>query len=615
MPFIHSLNLPLQIAMSSCAPRCWSQLKQLLINRYVVFLSLLLAYTEIMQNFGGLPSFRNAWRLEIPLVLYIYYTLNLALRPFRLKPLVAAAPIVLFYVGADVYFILFGRLPHIVELAELSELFKVVPLYLAIPLSLIIGLPAAAFLSFVNFRRLRPVALGLVPFVVLTLIIELTPKFFLDTFEKTQGEIVFYSDVHSTRNNGRLGMMLYNEARRKSYLEKIAGYRGNSVYRKEFNKEVNAVKGQSDKRNVHMIVLESFLDPTLMQGAKFSRRPIDPSFDELFHNKGGFSISPVFAGGTAQAEFEVLCGVPALRELSGVEFNVFTGAKTYCLPNILTQGGYDTNSSNSFVPDFYNSTKAYAGMGFDKTYYPREYASARETYLSTGDVTDEMYMFDEVLFSENLDFLTKKIKANPEKPIFNYIISIYGHSPHDMNNDKRPKVVEVQSQLKDDQMEREANQYYYRTKAIATFVKGLIAVDPKSLIILVSDHLPPLTYGPNTYRDLNYLGGVKDAILKNRIFFIENGKAVQYSTIHHFDVPRIVLNYVTKGKYCQEHTCDFKSNDEPTIDKTAEHRDEYMSIMAQAMGGCDVQPPVNPEKEDPVDEEEVPVQHPLTGGV
>ena len=601
--------------MSSCAPRYWSKLKPLLINRYLIFFVLLLAYTEIIQNFGGLPSFRDAWRLEIPLVLYLYYTLNLALRPFRWQPLVAAAPIVIFYIGADVYFMLFGRLPHIVELAELSELFRVFPLYLVLPLSLLLGLPVVAFLSCLNFRRIRPLTLGLLPFLVLALFIEFLPNHFLDVFEKTQGEIVFYSDVHSTRNNGRLGMMLYNEARRKSYLEKIAGYRGNSVYRKEFTKAVNTVKGQNDKRNVHMIVLESFLDPTLMKGAQFSRRPIDPSFDELFHNKGGFSISPVFAGGTAQAEFEVLCGVPALRELSGVEFNVFTGAKTYCLPNILTQGGYDTTSSNSFVPDFYNSTKAYAGMGFDKTYYPREYASARETYLSTGDVTDEMYIFDEVLFSQNLDFLTKKIKENPEKPIFNYIISIYGHSPHDINTDKRPKVIEVKSQLKDDQMEREANQYFYRTKAIASFVKGLIAVDPKSLIILVSDHLPPLTYGPNTYRDLNYLGGVKDAILQNRIFIIENGRAVQYSTIHHFDIPRIVLNYVTKGNYCQEHTCGFKSEDEPAIDKTAGYRDEYMSIMAQAMGGCEVQTPAEPEKEAPVDADKIPEQHPVTGGV
>jgi phosphoglycerol transferase MdoB-like AlkP superfamily enzyme len=585
--------------MFSFAHQYWSQLKQLLINRYSIFFVILLSYTEIMQNFGGLPSFLHAWRLEIPLVLYLYYILNVFLRPFRFKPVVAATPIFLYYIGADIYFILFGRLPHIVELAELSELFRVFPLYLVMPLSLLLGLPFLAFLFSINFRRIRPITLGLLPLLLFILIVELFPQFFMDTFEKTQGEVVFYSDVFSTRNNGRLGMMLYNEARRKSYLEKIVGYRGNSIYRQEFNKAVDTVKSQVDKRNIHMIVLESFFDPTLMKGVKFSRRPVDPSFDELFHNKGGFSISPVFAGGTAQAEFEVLCGVPALRELSGVEFNVFTGSKTFCMPNILTQGGYDTTASNAFVPDFFNSTKAYAGMGFNKTYYPREYASARETYLSTGDVTGENYMFDGVLFSENIEFIAKKITDNPGKPIFNYINSIYGHLPHDINYEKRPKVIEVQSSIKDDQLERSANQYFYRTKALATFVKELISIDPNSLIILISDHLPPLSYGPNTYRDLDYLGCVKDAIHMNRIFIIENSRAVQYSTIHHFDIPRIVLNYVTKGKYCQEHTCDFKANDGAAIDTTAGYHDEYMSIMAQAMGGCEIQAPESSEEKTP----------------
>lgn len=601
--------------MSSCAARFCLSMKRLLVNRYVIFFALLLAYTEIMQHFGGLPSFLHTWRFEIPLILYLYYFLNIALRPFRLQPLVAAAPIFLYYIGADVYFILFGRLPHLVEVAELSELFRVFPLYLVIPLSLLIGLPVAGFMSCINFRRLRPLTLVGLPLLALFITIEFFPKFFMDTFEKTQGEIVFYSDVFSTRNNGRLGMMLYNEGRRKSYLEKIAGYRGNSIYRKEFNKAVATVKGQADRRNIHMVVLESFFDPTLMKSALFSRRPVDPSFDELFHNQGGFSISPVFAGGTAQAEFEVLCGVPALRELSGVEFNVFTGAKTFCLPNILTQGGYDTTASNAFVPDFFNSTKAYAGMGFDNTYYPREYASARETYLSTGDVTGENYMFDGILFSENLEFIAKKIKENPGKPIFNYINSIYGHLPHDINYDKRPKVIEVRSPLKDEQMERSANQYFYRTKALATFVKGLLAIDPQSLIIMVSDHLPPLGSGPNTYLDFNYLGGVKDAIHMNRIFFIENGHAVQYSTIHHFDIPSIVLNYVTKGQYCQEHTCDYKADKKSPLNDTAEYHDEYMSIMAQAMGGCDDEPQVENEQVDPEEVNEAPIHPPLSGGV
>ena len=599
--------------MVSNAQRYWSHLKPLLINRYSIFIAFLLSYTGILQHFGGLPSFREAWHLEIPLLLYLYYYLNLILRPFRLKPLVAAAPIVLLYLGFDLYYILFGRMPQIIELAELPEMFVVFPLPLSLLIGILIGLPVLAFLASIQFRKAHALVLGALPFVILVLNVEIAPESFMEGFKETQGEIVFYSDVHSTRYNGRIGMTLYNEARRKSYLTKIDQYRGNSVCRQEFNKEVCKVKEQPDKRNVHMIVLESFLDPTLMKGAKFSRPPADPSFEELFHGKGGLSISPVFGGATAQAEFEALCGVPAMRELSGVEFNVFSGAKTFCLPNILTQGGYETTSTNSFVPDFFNATNAYTGMGFEKIYYPSEYAVGRETYFSRGDVTDEMYIFDGDLLSQNLEFISQRLKKNPDQPLFNYILGIYGHTPHEINTDKRPEVVTMQSKFKDDQLGRSANQYYFRTKAIATFVKGLIKIDPQSLIILVSDHLPPLSYGPNTYRDFNYLGmgGSEGSIYLNRILIVENGQAIQYNTIHHFDIPRIVLNYVTRGQYCQEHACDFKSDNEIAIDKTV-FRDEYMAIMAQAMG-CESPPPVTSKKEDPVSGAATRLPHPPAG--
>ena len=271
-----------------------------------------------------------------------------------------------------------------------------------------------------------------------------------------------------------------------------------------------------------------------------------------------------------------------MRELSGVEFDVFTGAKTLCLPNVPAQSGYRTVATNAFVPDFFNSTNAYAGIGFSEIYYPSDYAPGRETYFSTGDVEGEKYMFDGVLLAQNLDFVGKWIKENPGKPLFNYVISMYGHTPNSVNLEKRPTLIEMQGNVRDAQLESAVNQYYYRTEALAAYVRELLKVDPKSLIILVSDHLPPLTYGPNTYRDLNYLGGVEDNLHLNRIYFMENGRPVQFSTIHHYDVPRIILNYVTQGKYCQEQTCDFTRKDGHLSDKDA-FREEYMTIMARAM--------------------------------
>ena len=272
----------------------------------------------------------------------------------------------------------------------------------------------------------------------------------MTAFQETQQEIVLFSDTFSASNNGRISMMLYNEARRKNYLEKIAAHRVKPESQADYDSVITRIKDQQDKRNIHLIVLESFLDPGLLKGARFSRSPAHPAFSNLFGKKAGLSISPVFAGGTAQAEFEVLCGAPALREFSGIEFDVFTGAKAPCLPQILSQGGYETSATNSYKPDFFNSTNAYTGIGFEKRYYPQEFAAGYDTYFSTGDVTGEDYMFDGVLFSQNLEFITKRIKNNPGRPIFNYIIGMYGHIPHDINTSKRPMVIEMLGKNKDE---------------------------------------------------------------------------------------------------------------------------------------------------------------------
>jgi len=552
-------------------------------SRYVGFLLFLISYTLVVGSLGGLPSIQTAWRMEIPLMLYIYFYFNQITRLTRWQYLTTAIPIIMIYVIFDVYFVLFGRLLRITEVTELPEMFLVMPLLNKALLILAVGLPLWIFLRSVQWRRWRPLVWGAVPLLVLAVAVEGFPAYFMAGFERTQKSTWCKSDAESTGINGRISMALYNEARRISSIEKTMAYRDNSRFLNEFGDVVAKVKKVGRKQNVHLIVLESFLDPSLLSKARFSRNPVHPSFEAIFKDMGGFSISPVFGGATAQAEFEVLCGVPAMRELSGIEFDVFTGSQTLCLPNILGQAGYHTMATNAFTPDFFNSTKGYVGVGFEKIYYPSEYAPGSETYFSTGDVTDEHFMYDGDLFSQNLNFVGDWLQQNPGKPLLNYIMSIYGHTPHLINLDKRPKVVEITGMetFMDDQLERAVNQYYYRTEVIAAYVKELMRIDPHSIIILVSDHLPSLTYGPNTYKDLHYLDNTEGSINLNRIYIIENGRPVHYDTIHHYEVPRLILNYVTKGKSSQTYV----QNPDPREKGAdmASHREQYMTIMARAM--------------------------------
>lgn len=559
----------------------FARLKSLALIRYLVFLVILLAYTGFMSVRGGLPGLLPAWRFEMPLLLYAYFCLNLITRKSRLQPLLTALPILLTYGGFDIYFMQLGRLPRIAELTELPELFQVLATGNQVLVVVALAAPLLAILAILEPRRWKAFSLAVVPLLALIATVAFAPVAFIKAFHATQNEIVFFSDLLSAAGNGRISMMLYNEARRVSCREKTTCYLGKSVHSDEFAKLVSTVQDERDKRNIHMVVLESFFDPALMHKARFSKKPVHPAFEKLFKDKAGLTVSPVFGGGTAQAEFELLCGVPALRELSGIEFDVFTGARTICLPNLLTQAGYQTLASNSFKPDFFNSTNAYAGLGFEKIYYPREYAQGRETYLSTGDTAEEEFMFDGDLLAQNLKFVAKLIAEAPDKPIFNYVIGMYGHSYHQINLDKRPKVIELAGDYQDEQLVRGVNQYHYRTEALANFVSELRRIDPKSMIILVSDHLPGFSNGPETYERLGYLDGKEDAIHMNRIYFVENGKPIKYSPMHHYDVPKFVLNFVTKGKYFSTHPCIIDASDTATAKDAC--RDEYMTIMGQAM--------------------------------
>ncbi|MBI5184223.1 MAG: sulfatase-like hydrolase/transferase [Nitrospinae bacterium] len=556
--------------------------KAILSNRYVLLSLFLLAYSSIMESLGGLPSVLPAWRLELPLLLYLFFYAGRITKQSRFQALAASAPVVLSYMFTDVFYIMFGRLPRFAEVTEVPEL-----IHVASPGSIALfcvaaGLPLLGYLALLDFRRFRAMALGAVPLAALVLCVKFYPAFFMDAFERTQKGISFYSDSDSAGNNGRMSMMLYNEAKRRSYRSKITKWLDNNAFQNKFDRLVDKVKAVNAKRNVHLVVLESFVDPELMAKAQYSRKPAHPDYDAFFKDKVGLSVSPVFCGGTAQAEFEALCGVPAMREISGVEFNAFTGARTFCAPNVLSRAGYHAIATNSYSPDFFNSVNAYTGIGFSSIYYPREFAPGRDTYFSTGDTTGEKYMFDGDLFSQNLEFIARRIKENPDTPIFNYIVGIYGHIPIAINTDKRPKVVSVKSNSKDDVLEATANQYYYRTEAIAAYVKGLLAIDPNSLIILMSDHLPTLDFGPITYKELRYLDGSPESMYLNRILIVENGKPVKYDAIHHFSVPRIILNYVTNGSYCKEEDCEFTSPKKKHLDREA-YRDEYMAIMAHAM--------------------------------
>jgi phosphoglycerol transferase MdoB-like AlkP superfamily enzyme len=338
-----------------------------------LFLLVIYGYVQLSARNGAFNAemFFLQW-IELGMVSYLYFYLYLIQKPGPWRFVAAALPILLAYLAQDMYFHFYGKVLRIIEVQELPELFAVLPLSYDLILATVFFMPLAAYLYTVNYRNTRRLLVGALPLLTIVLLVKTAPQAYAGFVESHGNEIIKYSDGKSVESNGRFTMLLYHEAQRVKALAETAPYRNRAAYDQEGDAFAGQLSTNGAKRNVHLIMLESFLDPTLFQDAKFNRDPVHPEFKQLFGGKMGLSIAPVFGGATAQAEFEVLCGVPAFEKLSSVEFNVFTGSAVNCTPGILQRLGYRTVATNAYKPHFFNAQPAYKGMGFQEAYFPRE---------------------------------------------------------------------------------------------------------------------------------------------------------------------------------------------------------------------------------------------------
>lgn len=538
-------------------------------------------YMRLIESFGGFSAANFQQQvIEFGLVLYLYGLFYIALKPWWGRSVLAVLPLLLAYLVHDIFYLAFGKVFRLINISEFPELLQILPLGYSLLLLTALLLPSLLYLAKVDYRWRRRLVLWLMPLLIIVIGVKLMPQAFARGFEQVAG-VVKYSDGKSVENNGRLAMLAYREAQRTIALDKLKPYHDRKGYERQAAALTAALQPVNTRRNIHLIVLESFLDPRLFRELGFSEPPVHPAFDALFGDNLGLSVSPVFGGATAQAEFEVLCGVPAFERLSSVEFNVFSGADAQCLPGTLQRLGYRSVATNTYKPNFFNALPAYQGMGFSDSYFPQEFTSTQASYLHVGDPGFEEYIFDRSLFEQNLDFIQSHRQQHPGQPLFNYVLTIYGHTPHLLNPSTRPEFIELNSDYPDDHLSRSVNQFYYRTEAIADYVNKLLEIDKESLIILISDHVPPLRNGPNTYRALRYMDNREDSYFYNRLAILEDGKAKVYPAMHHYDMPSLVLNYLSGGKYCQDHDCDYLSTGKHK--EREDYMEQYMRLMAHAV--------------------------------
>jgi phosphoglycerol transferase MdoB-like AlkP superfamily enzyme len=247
---------------------------------------------------------------------------------------------------------------------------------------------------------------------------------------------------------------------------------------------------QAKPRNVHVILLESFWDPTPLLPKDRTTPLLDPRFYALWDQTGrSTALSPTFSGGTANAEFEVLCGFPV--DSWAVKFE--QGFNTVpCLPALLRDQGYRTVASHPNAPGFWNRTTAYRRLGF-------------ETFWSKGDFElDEMIVWmlsDKSLYRQ----IAAKLQAETEqRPVLNFIVTLYGHWTYDMVPE-RPAVVPIDPERTE--LGQFATAMHYKSIELMDEIERLRRDDPTALIIAFGDHLPNLGYNWGEYKNNGFFAG------------------------------------------------------------------------------------------------------------
>ncbi len=239
------------------------------------------------------------------------------------------------------------------------------------------------------------------------------------------------------------------------------------------------------RRNVHLVLLETFWDPKALKAYQFSRDPFDPRFRSLLEQGGNSAVmTPHFGHLTANAEFEALCGLPATED---AVFQNRLKDVLPCLPRILRELGYQTLASHTNRRDSWGRDTAYRYMGFADF-------NAYEAFVR--DDLDGVFLNDASFYRQNRTVVSRFDRSTP---YFNYLVTISSHYPYQLNGDRRPPLVNVSPQ--NAQVQDYANVLAYSSKAFMDWVEAVRKDDPDALIVAFGDHAPALPPDQRPYAE------------------------------------------------------------------------------------------------------------------
>ena len=295
-------------------------------------------------------------------------------------------------------------------------------------------------------------------------------------------------------------------------------------------------------RDVHIVLVESLINPDLLDGYSFSPLPFGDLFTKWIELSPNV-LAPVTGGRSPDSEFELLCGLGALLNWRETAFTALTADTARCLPWHLSKNGWTTVATTPVSPHAFNVKSVYERISFSKIILQPD--------LKMNDL-DGRNLSTESLLRQNLD-MYRQFKKNGSF-VFNYVFTTATHFPFNLNTRKRPLIVE--SFPEDPVITQYVNTLHHTFQALEFFVSDALREDPKALIVILGDHAPYL--GPGfSFRDEIETSGL--ANFRIPLLILDKGLPVaDLGNIALFDLPYLLLDILSDHEYCRSNRCRFK---------------------------------------------------------
>lgn len=236
--------------------------------------------------------------------------------------------------------------------------------------------------------------------------------------------------------------------------------------------------------NILFLQLESFMDPTLVEGIEYSEDPI-PNYRQLMKEySSGYLTVPAVGAGTANVEFEVMTGM-SVRFFGPGEYpykSILRETTCETTPYDLKLLGYSSHAIHNHRGAFYGRNKVFSNMGFD-TFTSLE-------YMNNVMKTPKNWAKDSILTDQIFDAL-----ESTEGPDYIYTISVQGHGKYpteQMIEDPAVTVTKAESDEQKWSYEYYVNQVYEMDLFVRELTDALSSYDEDIVLVMYGDHLPAL---------------------------------------------------------------------------------------------------------------------------